>query len=75
MDLMSFEFISGFVICWGFSFSFFLMLKIKLDEPNNPERRGRRGWFRGIRRVIIPRKPANAKITTEVSLFLLFTSM
>jgi len=75
VDFMSSELIFGFdMLCSG-NFSFFLMLEIKLDAPNKPERRGRRGWFMFMNKVEIPKNPERRKTIRARNLFLLFAIM
>ena len=70
--IKSFLFIFGFsIICLGI-FIFELMLIIKEDAPNNPERRGRNGWFTFEFNTAMPKNPEIIKTIIAGSLLFSF---
>lgn len=60
------SFIFG-IICFGRLFSVVRLL-ISADEPNSPVKSGRRESFRGSRKLVMPRNPANKKIKNAFNL-------
>ena len=68
----SFLFKLTFSIFCGGSFVLDFIANISVGAPNNPDRRGRRGWLTPELRFISPRKPARRNIIIDFTLDSLF---
>lgn len=70
--VISFFEIFGFLIIWFGIFIFDLILIIKEDTPNNPDKSGRNGWATFEFKTAMPRKPEISKTIRALTWFCSF---